>query len=91
MDSLDMKYMGPLLKTARLNANLTQEKLAEILGVTPRYIMSIENEGRCPALELWLRMIRVLHISADIIAYPGQMFRIRRSACSYDIDIDRKG
>lgn len=73
MEYLDMDYMGPLLKNARIKANLTQDEIAERLGVTSRYISAIENEGKCPALELWVRMIRLLNTSADAIVYPEQM------------------
>ena len=62
--------MGPLIKIARLEAKLTQDELAERIGVTPRYIMAIENEGKCLALDVWFRLIRTLHISADSIVYP---------------------
>lgn len=62
--------MGPLIKIARIKAELTQEELAERIGVTPRYIMAIENEGKCPAFDVWVRLIRTLHISADTIVYP---------------------
>ena len=70
MKEIDFTYMGPMIKAARTEANLTQDELAEQLGVTTRYIMAIENEGKCPALDLWFRLIRVLHTSADAIVYP---------------------
>ena len=70
MEKINFKYMGPLIKIARLEAKLTQDELAERIGVTPRYIMAIENEVKCPALDVWFRLIRTLHISADSIVYP---------------------
>lgn len=70
MEKINFKDMGPQIKTARLEAKLTQDELAERIGVTPRYIMAIENEGKCPALDVWFRIIRTLHISADAIVYP---------------------
>lgn len=70
VDELNMDYMGPMLKEARLKAGLTQEKVAEQSGITARYLMAIENEGRCPALDVWFRLIRALHTSADDIVYP---------------------
>ena len=73
MDTLNLTYMGPLLKQARLSAGMTQEELAERVGVTARYIMAIENEGKCPALDVWIRLIRTLKISADTIVYPEQI------------------
>lgn len=79
MEKINFKYMGPLIKVARIDAKLTQDDLAERIGVTPRYIMAIENEGKCPALDVWFRLIRTLHISADSIVYP-------ESATTKDVD-----
>jgi len=62
--------MGLMFKKKRLEANLTQEGLAEKIGVSSRYIMAIENEGKRPSLDIWFRLIRILHISADAIIYP---------------------
>ena len=70
VEEIDFAYMGPMIKAARTEANLTQDELAEQLGVTTRYIMAIENEGKCPALDVWFRLIRALHTSADAIVYP---------------------
>lgn len=72
VNDFDFSYMGPILKQARLNAKLTQDELAERVGVTTRYIMAIENEGRCPALDKLFKLIRTLSISADLIFYPEQ-------------------
>jgi len=70
VEDINFAYMGPMIKAARTEANLTQDDLAERLGVTTRYIMAIENEGKCPALDVWFRLIRTLHTSADAIVYP---------------------
>lgn len=70
VEEIDFAYMGPMIKAARTEASLTQEELAEQLGITTRYLMAIENEVKCPALDLWFRLIRALHTSADAIVYP---------------------
>lgn len=72
MEHLNLDYMGAMLKKERVNANFTQEELAESIGVTARYIMSIENEGKRPSLDVWFRLIRALHASADAIVYPEE-------------------
>ena len=59
-----------MLKEARLKARLTQDEVAERIGITTRYLMAIENEGKCPALDVWFRLIRTLHLSADALVYP---------------------
>lgn len=69
MEDLNLDYMGPMLKDARLKIKLTQDEVAERVGITTRYLMAIENEGKCPALDVWFRLIRTLHISADDIVY----------------------
>lgn len=70
MENLNLGYMGAMLKEARLEARLTQEEVAERIGITTRYLMAIENEGKCPALDVWFRLIHTLHLSADAIVYP---------------------
>lgn len=72
MEEINFTYMGPMLKVARIKAKLTQDELVEQLGVTTRYIMAIENEGKCPALDVWFRLVRALHTSADSIVYPEE-------------------
>jgi len=63
-------YLGSIIKSARLKKGLTQEALAEIVGVGLRHIMGIENEGSYPSYDVLYKIIRELHISADIIFYP---------------------
>lgn len=70
MRILNLSYMGPMLKDSLLKSKLTQDEVAERVGITTRYLMAIENEGKCPALDVWFRLIRTLHISADNIVYP---------------------
>lgn len=72
MEKLDLSYMGPILKQARIAAKMTQEDLAERIGKTARYLQAIENEERGVSLDTLLRLVRVLGISADTIAYPDR-------------------
>lgn len=62
--------LGHIVKTARKCNDLTREQLAEKLGITPRYLMSIENENKKPSYDLLFRLIRILDISSDSIFYP---------------------
>jgi transcriptional regulator with XRE-family HTH domain len=66
----DFDKLGSILKTARKNNNLTREQLAEKLGITSRYLMSVENENKKPSYSLLFRLIRELGISADAIFFP---------------------
>ena len=62
--------LGCVLKAARNEKGLTREQLAEIINITPRYLMSIENENKKPSYDVLFRLIRELCISADTVFYP---------------------
>lgn len=57
--------LGATIKQARISVNLTQEELAEHIGVTGRYIMALENEHKQPSFEVLCKLILVLNIPAD--------------------------
>ena len=65
-------FFGIAIKNARMDCSLTQEPLAEQAGISCRYLIAIENEGRIPKLPTVYRLIHSLHISADRIFYPEQ-------------------
>jgi transcriptional regulator with XRE-family HTH domain len=66
--------LGSILKTARNAKGLTREQLAEIINITPRYLMSIENENKKPSYDVLFRLVRELNISADTIFYPENQY-----------------
>ena len=65
------KYIGPLIKESRQKLEMTQEQLAERIGVTARYVMAIENEGKIPAFDVLFNIVQTLGISSEAILYPG--------------------
>ena len=62
--------LGDIIKSSRLDSGLTQKQLALQLGISPRYLIAIENENQKPSYEVLYQLIRVLSIPADIIFYP---------------------
>jgi transcriptional regulator with XRE-family HTH domain len=74
MELNDIDRLGIILKDARNAKGLTREQLAEIMNITPRYLMSIENENKKPSYNLLFRLIRELGISADTIFYPEKQY-----------------
>ena len=62
--------LGSILKAARKAKGLTREQLAETTNITPRYLMSIENENKKPSYDLLFRLVRELGISSDTIFFP---------------------
>mgnify|MGYP000991465403 CR=1 FL=1 len=70
MELNNFDRLGSILKAARNEKGLTREQLAEIISITPRYLMSIENENKKPSYDVLFRLVRELSISADTIFYP---------------------
>ena len=62
--------LGTIIKTARQNADITMEKLAERVGVTERYLYRIENEGQRPSYDVFIKLLRELSIDPRLIVYP---------------------
>lgn len=59
--------MKTRVKELRVNANLTQQQLADLVHVSARTIISIEKEQYNPSLMLAYRLALVLGKSAEIL------------------------
>ena len=57
--------LGSAIKKARLGKNLTQEKLAEIINITPMHMKQLERERRNPSVEVLYRLVYALDLSLD--------------------------
>ena len=67
--------LGEVIKSARLDADITMEALADRVGVTERYLYRIENEGKKPSYDVLKKLIRELSIPADLIFYPENPYK----------------
>ncbi|HIU11930.1 MAG TPA: helix-turn-helix transcriptional regulator [Candidatus Onthocola stercorigallinarum] len=54
-----------MLKEYRIKKNITQEKLAELLDITPRQVQRIESGESRPSLRTLKLLIEILEISAE--------------------------
>ena len=70
MDHSNIDILGDVIKAARLEKGLTREQLSELMHISPRYLMSIENENKKPSYDVLFRLVRELGISTDLIFYP---------------------
>jgi len=59
--------LGNAIKKSRLEKNLTQEKLAEIIGITPMHIKQLESERRNPSFDVLYKLISELNLSLDTL------------------------
>ena len=62
---LDYVAIGLRIKNARIKANITQEKLANEVGVSIRFINNIERGDKGMSLETLTGIANVLSVSAD--------------------------
>jgi len=68
----DFKAIGQAVKTARENKEWTREQVAEMMDLAPRYIMSIENKGQHPSLQVFYELITLFDISVDQYMLPDK-------------------
>lgn len=61
----DFKALGQAIKSARTAAGMTREQLGAKLNLAPRYILSLENEGQHPSLQVLYELVTLFDISVD--------------------------
>lgn len=66
---MDQKKIGIFLKELRKEKNLTQEQLAEILGVTNRSISRWENGVNMPDFDLVIEIAKYYDVGVEEILY----------------------
>ena len=64
------KQFGIVLKNARMDHNMTQEKLAEELELSVPFIKDLERFRSTPSLNVFAKVMRYFNLSADTVVYP---------------------
>lgn len=65
----DAMAFGQVVKNARKSRGLTRNQVAEELSIAPRYLMSIENSGQMPSLQVFYNLVTLFDISVDKLFY----------------------
>ena len=73
----DRMYIAKKIRLARKKANLTQEELAEKIGITAKQISRIELAAYSPSLSTFLKIVHILNI--DISEFGIQSAQIAES------------
>lgn len=84
--------LGNIVRQARLKAGMTQDELAEHVGIDPRTVLKIENHRGNPKMEVLYPLIRALNIDANLVFYPDlqeynpalKQFHLFLSQCTPD-------
>jgi transcriptional regulator with XRE-family HTH domain len=93
-EQFNFRPLGQAIKDARNNNNWTREQLASMLGLSPRYLVDIENEGQHPSLQVLYSLATLFNISVDQFFFPSKDIKKdtpRRQLDSMLDDMDRPG
>lgn len=61
--------LGNAIREARIRNNMSQERLAELAGITPTHMKHIESGHRNPSVDVLFRITKILHLSLDSIIF----------------------
>lgn len=64
---MDRLTMGDRIKEIRKKRGLTQEQLAEKVDITLEYISQIERGLKIPSMQVFIKLVEVLDVSADYL------------------------
>lgn len=64
---MDSKTVGNRIREARIKKQHTQQRMAEIAGISQMYLGEIERGTKMPSLRSFIKIIEALDLSADYI------------------------
>jgi Predicted transcriptional regulators len=64
---IDYKQLGNRISKERKKNNLTQEQLAEKIGMSVNHISNIENDYSIPSLETFIKICLALDVTPDTL------------------------
>jgi transcriptional regulator with XRE-family HTH domain len=71
METKDL--IGLRIKELRKHKGLSQEKVAEIMGISPKYLSNIERGKENPTLDTFIKLANALNIEvSDIFNYSHE-------------------
>jgi transcriptional regulator with XRE-family HTH domain len=64
-----LRIIAKNIKGTRINRNLTQEKVAEMAGISPVYYSQIELGNKSPSLETLINLAEAMNVSTDPLIF----------------------
>ncbi|MFB0564309.1 MAG: helix-turn-helix transcriptional regulator [Candidatus Aminicenantaceae bacterium] len=77
-DTMPEKILKNTLKVQRAKKDLTQEQLAQMVGVTRKTINTVEKGKYVPSTYLALKLAKVLEVPVE------ELFQIREDSANHD-------
>jgi transcriptional regulator with XRE-family HTH domain len=72
MDKDTLTALGVRLAEVRRSKNVTQEALADMLGVSPKHISHVENATSCLSLKNLISFCKIFGCSLDYLVFGKQ-------------------
>ena len=69
---MNLIEIGARIKAYRKSMGISQEKLAEMINVSPHYIYEIERGTKAMSLETFVTLSEALNLSADYILFGNK-------------------
>ena len=66
-DLVDKLTMGDRIRDSRKRLGLTQDQLSEKLDITVAYMSEIERGLKMPSMQLFIKIVEILDVSADYL------------------------
>lgn len=80
---LDYKAIGKRIKIARIRADMTQEKLSELVGVSTSHMSNIETGTTRVSLTLIVNLANALSVTADDLLCDN----VQKARVQFEADI----
>ncbi len=62
---MDLSSIGGYIRQYRIEARMSQERLAELAGISYKYVGVLERSEKSPSLETLINIANALNISTD--------------------------
>lgn len=84
---MNINSVGKYIKEYRKKKNMSQEKLAEIIGLSVPYVSMMENSQKYPALDTLISIANALDVTPDQLLCEtlNKEYEIKRSVMLDDI------
>ena len=83
------KIIGERLKNHRIKNGYTQEQVAELMDLAPKYISQIERGVSAGTIDTLIRFCNLYKITTDAILYPLLDTSIKSSNKEYNNDFKK--
>lgn len=67
---------GSMLRSLRMQAGLTQQQLADNIGVTKSVISFYERQERTPSPDVLIKLSSIFHVSTDFLLGVDKVSRL---------------